>query len=184
MQLTAIVKLRLAFVSLGVLLLVPFVWLVQSLDERVEAQRQLRHQVVAERIFDELERELTRVLAEQSARPSADFDGDRALRSTEPYVIGYFNVSRESARVLNDDSLSETERERIRRALSEASVLSQQQQAAPVSKLDALGAAEKVPSPKAPQQGIFPPSKSLSGSEVLRKLNRAGDERQQAPSRK
>jgi hypothetical protein len=183
-QLSAITKLRLAFIALAVALLVPLGWLIHSVNVRVEAQRRLRHQVVADRIFDELERELTRVLAEQSARPSRDFDELELEDAPQPYVVGYFSADGRSMKVVNGAVISAAQQQRVASALAQRGVLPEpassgaaEAQVQVPSEPSALLEAQKKPSSK------VAPSKSLSGAEILRKLNRASDERQQLPSR-
>lgn len=182
MQLSAITKLRVAFVALGVMLFVPLGWLLHSVNVRVEAQRRLRHQVVAERIFDELERELTRVLADQSARPSSQFDSEIALSPSEPYVLGYFKAQA-GLRVVNVDPDPER-RLRVQKAVVESGALL----AAPQPQRIKPAAQPQLEKPSSPTERTNPevgseaprqaaPTKSLSPAEVMRKLNRAGDER-------
>ena len=91
-RLRPLMRLRLAFLGLGAVLLVPFGFLLDAVESRVEAQRQLRHEVVAERIFDELERELTAVLEGESARPSSAYDEVTRTDSWAPFVLGYFKL--------------------------------------------------------------------------------------------
>jgi hypothetical protein len=92
-QLRPLTRLRLAFFALGTVLLVPFAFLLDAVEHRVETQRRLRHQVVADRIFDELERELTAVLDGESARPSAAYDEATRSDTWAPFVLGYFKLN-------------------------------------------------------------------------------------------
>jgi hypothetical protein len=186
-QLDVIARLRLSFLALGLLLLVPLGWLMHSVNVRVEAQRRLRHQVVAERIFDELERELTRVLEQESARPSSAFDQAMPSPSWEPYVVGYFTTDGAQNRLLDAQSLSPERRRRLSWALAHDGVI----QTRPKQQLGALE--QSAPSPDDVTAGSGAHAKaasapspamkaggSLSPAEVLRKLNRAKDERQQS----
>ena len=52
----ALKRLRLGFVLLGVLLLAPLYFVLRTTEARLEAQRRLRHEIVAARIFDEMDR--------------------------------------------------------------------------------------------------------------------------------
>src|SRR4051794_27330780 len=70
----ALTRLRIAFVLLAAALLAPLALLARSMELRFEAQRRLRHEIVAERIFDEMERELTALLATESARPTEAYN--------------------------------------------------------------------------------------------------------------
>lgn len=90
MQPKSLNRLRLAFIAIGVVLLAPLGWLLWSFDQRLEAQRRLRHEVVAERIFDEVERELIRFLNEEAQRPNEAFRNGIALDAAAPYVLGYY----------------------------------------------------------------------------------------------
>jgi hypothetical protein len=174
----ALTKLRLSFIALGVMLCIPLAWLLHSVNERVEAQRRLRHQVVAERIFDELERELTRVLSEEAARPSQAFDGG-GPSGVPAYVIGYFRTEHTLPVVFPADSPEN--KSRAIQALAAAQVIPQ------VPPLNATrGRAPKTAAPQAvaPAPPQAPPSRaSMSPAEVLRKLNRASEERQDVESR-
>jgi hypothetical protein len=86
MQLRAITKLRIAFASLGIAVLSAQVWLVGAAEARVDAQRRARHEMVAERIFDELERELSSVIVQESNRAVGNIPANGAW---SPFVIGY-----------------------------------------------------------------------------------------------
>ena len=91
MRLSALNRLRLAFCGIGALLLGPLGLLAHSVNERLEAQRRLRHEVVADRIFDELERELTAMLTQEFARPSSVYDAASIdAGGAVPYVLRYF----------------------------------------------------------------------------------------------
>lgn len=99
MRLEPLTRLRLAFAALGVVLLTPLGFLLHSVNERIEAERRLRHQVVAERIFDELERELTTFLETEAER--AAFKYARA-KPSDPWassVVGYFTIENGRRRV-------------------------------------------------------------------------------------
>ncbi|HET9931145.1 MAG TPA: hypothetical protein VFQ35_10680 [Polyangiaceae bacterium] len=168
-------KLRLSFLALGALLFVPLLWLIHSVNARVEAQRRLRHQVVAERIFDELERELTRVLREESSRPSSAFDR-AGPDSAPPYVVGYFRTENEAPtalRVQGPDGKARVDRALVAANLVTTLPSSLQGAKEPPPK------SQRIPAPATPS----PASRSMSPAEVLRKLNRASEDRQEAPTR-
>ncbi len=103
-------RLRLVFVLLAVLLLVPMLLLVRSALRSAHYEQQARYRVVAERAGDELERELSRILQEEEARPFGHYrfyyvppnvaGGRYALTRSPlvdatppPYVIGYFEIA-------------------------------------------------------------------------------------------
>jgi hypothetical protein len=84
-------RLRLAFIGLGIALLLPLGLLVRSAAQRLEEQRKLKHQVVAERIFDEMERELAALLEHERARPTSAYGTTQTrVESWDPFVVGYF----------------------------------------------------------------------------------------------
>jgi hypothetical protein len=118
-QLGPLARLRLAFLLLGVLLLVPLALLLAAANERLEAQRLLRHQVVAERIFDELERELTLLLESESQRPSSAYAQNTSVSAWAPFIVGYFTADSSGTRYVAEDQLEAVRRARLDRALGE-----------------------------------------------------------------
>lgn len=175
MHVRPLTRLRLWFVALGVLLLTPLGFLLDAVDERVEAQRRLRHEVVAERIFDELERELTALLDAESARPSAAYDEPTRIDAWAPYVVGYFKLAADGVDLLARDQLDGVRRARLTEALGTLRGAKGQ----PAEPSEALGAtllpAPSLTTPVAPaQQRAFEPK---SSPDVLQKLNRSQEER-------
>ena len=102
-------RIRLVFLLIAVLLLVSMGLLVQRALESVALERQVSHRAVAERLFDEMERELSRILRVEEERPFAHyrFDpfGDEVVgrggggpastlvaSASLPYVAGYFQI--------------------------------------------------------------------------------------------
>ena len=77
-------------------LLVPIALLVQRALRGVEAERAVRHQAVAERVFDEMERALTELVTREEARPVEAWRASEAARLAElppePFVLAYFQV--------------------------------------------------------------------------------------------
>jgi len=65
-------RIRLVFGALAVLILVPMGLLVQRALESVELEREVSHRAVAERLLDEMERELSRLLRAEEERPFDD----------------------------------------------------------------------------------------------------------------
>ena len=170
-------RLRAAFVALGVVLLGALYLLLSSALARLDRQRELRHEVVAERIFDELERELTAHLIVESERPSEAYDAvSTSPEAWAPFVVGYFTVS-DGYRVVAREQLEGARVERLERAL--ASVWP-----APA----ALPAQQPAPSvavsSKTPAENELSKNKAVQSSpEVLRRLNRASEERKQQQQR-
>ena len=69
-------RIRLVFLVLAVLLLLSMGLLVQRALESVVLERQVSHRAVAERLFDEMERELSRILRAEEERPFDDYRSD------------------------------------------------------------------------------------------------------------
>src|SRR5512138_153681 len=104
-RLSRLSLLRLTFVGLGALLLAPLGVLKHAVDMRIARQTKLRHEVVAERIFDEFERELTRVIERESARPSSAYDSPTDPSSWAPFIVGYFVNEAGTRRLVTRDDL-------------------------------------------------------------------------------
>jgi signal transduction histidine kinase len=89
-------RLRLVLVLLAIALVVPSALLVNRALRGAEAESAARHQAVAERLFDEMERTLTDLVTREEARPVEAWrasDGARlAELPPEPFVLAYFQV--------------------------------------------------------------------------------------------
>ena len=77
--------LRLRFLLVAVAVLVPVGLLVWRAMASVEVEEQRRHEVIADRLFDEMERTLSDVLRDVEA-PNAD-------TPAKPWIIGRFDVA-------------------------------------------------------------------------------------------
>jgi hypothetical protein len=75
--------------------------------------------VVAERIFDELERELTLLLESESHRPSSAYAQDTSISAWAPFIVGYFTADSSGTRYVAEDQLEVGRRARLDRALGE-----------------------------------------------------------------
>ena len=175
----ALKRLRLGFVLLGVLLLLPLGFVLRAAEARLEAQRRLRHEIVAERIFDEMERELGSLLASEQRRPSSAYDAERTrVSSWSPFVVGYFIDQRGGTRLLAADQLGSARAERVTgalRALWQSDQAPELASVPPVMRrqseaVDRISAEPAAGSPPARQQ-----------EDVLRRLNRA---KREAPYKK
>jgi hypothetical protein len=175
-------RLRAAFFALGIVLLGALYLLVSSALARLDRQRKLRHEVVAERIFDELERELTAHFLVESERPSQAYDAQVTTpEAWAPFVVGYFTVA-DGYRVVARDKLPGPRVVRLEQALARvwpapSHVVPPAPSAAALPD-DTQAAALDKNAAAAPVQ---------SSPEVLRRLNRAREEGQQqrlAPSNK
>jgi len=89
-------RVRVGFALLAVLLLAPLGLLIARSLETLERERELQHASVANRVFDEAERELAAFLREEQARPADQYrdPGAQALRPSQPFVLGYFQLDR------------------------------------------------------------------------------------------
>lgn len=116
----ALTRLRVGFVVFGALLLLPLYGVLQEMDARLEDQRRLRHQIVAERIFDEMERELTTLLEVERSRPSAAYDATQTrVSSWSPFVVGYFTRDSQGLRMPARGQLSATRSMRVEQAVAQ-----------------------------------------------------------------
>jgi hypothetical protein len=175
----SLTRLRIAFLSLGALLLGALLLFVSSALARLEHQRELRHRVVAERIFDELERELTAHLVAESERPSSAYDSPSTrVDGWAPFVVGYFTVA-DGYRVVAREQLAPERVARLEHALSTVW---------PGPAPEKNGVSE----PPAREPAVATPRKDAdkagaddvqSSSEVLQKLNRAKEDREQQQRR-
>ena len=112
-------RLRLVFIVLAALLWLPLLGLVVYALRTVEQEEAGRYKAVAERIFDEMERELTEALKREDERPSRDYDLSGAQpRSDLPFVLGYFE--RSPGRGLQHTPFGDAEA--VRRILDEGSL--------------------------------------------------------------
>ncbi len=84
-------RLRLRFVLFALGLFAPIALLVERAINSVALERNLRHQVLAERVFDETERVLSQFLEPQERQP---FDGyTQTSHAAAPgFVLGYFEI--------------------------------------------------------------------------------------------
>ncbi len=102
-------RIRLLLGSLALLLVAGVALLVLRALDSIEEEEQLRHEVVASRVFDELERELTSLLEREEERsfleyrtlyvPEGQLPGNATLSvsplaegPTDPYVVGWYQI--------------------------------------------------------------------------------------------
>ena len=96
-------RLRVTFLALALVLLLPLGLLVRRALVSLANERELRHRIVAERIFDEMERELTALVRREENRPFEHYrsyyvpeSSGTAIRSPladppdEPFILDYF----------------------------------------------------------------------------------------------
>jgi len=197
MHLASLTALRVAFAVLGVALLTPLFFLSRSVEERLEAQRRLRHEIVAERIFDEMEGELTALLRAERARPSSAYDTTQTrVDSWAPFVVGYFTHDGQLLHLPARGQLGETRAARVEGA---ALAVLPKLQPPPPSKVAIEVVPEKdlkqeleplLEQAPQPSQQLEPPSERSRAEPrtakvdnrqdaVLRQLNRAAKKRDQ-----
>ncbi len=100
-------RFRILFITIAVLVIVPVGLLVLRAIDSVELERRTRHQAVAERIFDEMERKLSELLAREEERPFGEYsyeyvpqgqDAGAVVRSpladapSLAFIVGYFQL--------------------------------------------------------------------------------------------
>lgn len=113
-------RLRIVFVVLAALLWLPLLGLVIHALRTLEQEEAGRYKAVAERIFDEMERELTEALKREDERPSQDYALDAAQPLSDlPFVLGHFERSPE--RGLRHTPFAR-EADAVQRALDEGSL--------------------------------------------------------------
>ncbi|MBW2418194.1 MAG: HAMP domain-containing histidine kinase [Deltaproteobacteria bacterium] len=95
-------RLRIAFVLLALALAVPLALLVSRALASVALERATQHRAVAERVFDEMERALSRFLEREEERPFEEYRAalprmqrpapSPAPASAEPFLMGHFQI--------------------------------------------------------------------------------------------
>jgi signal transduction histidine kinase len=170
MRLTGLARVSLAFAALGLVLVSCVVALLSSAVARLEEQRTLRHRMVAERVFDEVEREIGSVLQHEAARPSAAYDSI----ATDParwsrFIVGYYRRDPELI-LLAEPALAAARAARLREALQLTAAEIVEARARSIAN-EALGPlpylVAQAPTPNLDELGAVP-----SSPDVLRQLNR------------
>jgi len=100
-------RFRILFLAIAALVIVPVGLLVGRAIDSVALERRTQHEAVAERIFDEMERALSELLAREEERPFGQYSHDyipqgqasgTLVRSpladppSLPYIVGYFQI--------------------------------------------------------------------------------------------
>ncbi len=90
-------KIRLLFGLVSAFILVATILLIKPALDGFEAEQELRYQVLADRVFDEMERELSSFLRREEERPFQYYQmlSGGSLSSSEPeeFVMGYFQIA-------------------------------------------------------------------------------------------
>ncbi len=98
-------RIRAGFLVLGLSLLLLLGLLLTRAVESLEREREVRHQAVASRVFDEAERALSDFLREEEARPmdhyfevtQAGASSPLARAPAQEFVVGYFQIDTQGA---------------------------------------------------------------------------------------
>lgn len=162
----ALVRLRVGFFVLGFVLLFPLFLLVREAEERFEEQRRLRHEIVAERIFDEMERELSALLEQERQRPSSAYDAANTdVHTWAPFVLGYFKSDRSNLQLVAANQLAPERNQRVQGALA----VWQSKHGASL--------AEETDRKQAPTAPVAKLKEYVDQETVLKQLNRASKRR-------
>ena len=183
-------RLRLVLVLLALAVLVPAALLVHRALRGAAAEQAARHRAVAERLFDEMERALSDLVAREEARPVEAFRATGAARIAElppeRFVLGYFQIEAdghvttplpprdaEALRVatkwfaLRDGDAADATTE-LRPKLEQAPGTTVSVEAAEPEQLRALGNMMKDEAARAPSKNAY---------DALQALNRGAEER-------
>jgi signal transduction histidine kinase len=151
----SLAPLRWAFLALGAALLMAVGLPLHSALSRLDEQRLIRHRMVAERVFDEAEREVSSVLQLEAKRPSDAYDAqDTDPDNWAPFVVGYYRREPE-LHIVAEDALPEERSARVRAAVASVRAV-----------LDAAPVSAASPADAATDEHI------RSSPDVLRQLNR------------
>jgi signal transduction histidine kinase len=195
-------RFRLLFLIVAVGLLAPLAVLVYRAQRSAALERRMRHQAVAERVFDEMERALSDVLERAEEQPFDRF----ATGGEWPFAVGYFQIDPDgSVHALRpadgSNEPSQRERDEIERTVSaywhEAGAASDLEGAAPSAPGEEWGGATVAGALRAPAQGpgttvavgakgrpqpeardTGAAQEQVSAFDALRSLNKAAGERQ------
>ena len=199
----SLAKLRAGFIGLGSLLLIGLgasSWVVQK---RLEEAKKDREEMVASRVFDEMEREISAFLQGEGERPPYH-DLERTNPETwAPFVVGYFAEAVpgriETTRIVGAEGSTSENKRRTAWALkqvfldeTQAPSLAQEGKSPPAP--GSLGQAhqlhdapEAAPAPSEPKKkaeasALPTQQKQASGSEIIQSLNRAPERRKVKPA--
>lgn len=201
-------KLRWTLVLLALGIGLPAVLIVLRATEALDLENSTRHETVAERVFDEMERSLSDFLVREEARPASDYAlvpestsptnplPTRFVNADEPFLLGWFVLPATG----NARTLAAEPRDRMRIAAAMQSVLSTNQAAHETRQTESedamLDADSYPPAPgrtssvgrtRLDQDSLgklqADSSEASSTYEVLQNLNRAGSLRSERQSK-
>jgi signal transduction histidine kinase len=155
-------KLRLSFCGLGAALSLAVAGLLSSALARLEEQRSLRQQMVAERVFDETEREISSLLQHEAERDGSAYDAvDTDPERWSPFVVGYYRREPE-LHLIAETRIGTDRASRVRVAIARVQ-----------SALDAPANAPIVPAAIDGRRRARDLAAQPSSPDVLRQLNRS-----------
>jgi hypothetical protein len=191
-------RLRTAFLTFGVLLVAGLVFLSYAMERRLKEARRDREEMVAARVFDEMEREISAFLEGEGERPHyLDFD-DTNPEAWAPFVVGYFAGAHpqrlDATRIVAAEGKVSEHRRRVYWALREAqgSFADDQSREVPTSQAPGQATQERAiepapvapiiqPAPASPKKKEEAPrslqQKSTNEAQIIQQLNRAPERR-------
>jgi len=181
--------------SLGVILIGAVLSLTYAMHKRLIAAQRDREEMVALRVFDELEREINAFLATENQRAPYQSFQQTNPELWAPFVVGYFKQDGGEEFVAADGATSENKR-RMTWSLHQLSErMGRPASAAPVHVQAALPQAARATRDAAQtlmlrqdetkkKQEQLPSQDADSGSKIIDSLNRAPEQRKQQASPK
>ena len=170
-------RIRIAVALVALALAVPLALLVSRAVQSVALEREERHRVVAERVFDEMERALSTFLQQEEARP---FDGWADVEPSSPFALGYFQLAPDGA--MSARERADAPREQLAGIADKLRANEPGRRAAPVAQ--APGTTVGLKGDDAKEQKAAPPAaaalkdeRDVSAYDALRSLNKAVAER-------
>lgn len=177
-------RFRILFVVCVVALLGPLALLVERALHSVAIERQMRHQTLAERVFDEMERALSRLLEDEEKRPAEQYAGNIDVPEL-PFVIGHFRLdaagtvrsvmSRRGGEDKNEE-LEQTISGYWRKGPAEPRANQAKESQVPGTTLE-LGKSAPASAAPVAEADTLAASKPVSAFDALRSLNKGASER-------
>jgi signal transduction histidine kinase len=180
-------RFRFLFAIVSLALLAPMALLVERAVRSVALERQMHHQALAERVFDEMERGLSRLLDREEQRPFEQYAIDPPPAAF-PFVVGHFQVepngsvrafpAGESGTSPRGELAVTAEIERIVAAhWSKGKTPTNAPQAQLPGTTVEVGATARAPSPKTETSQRLAAKSEVSAFDALRLLNKGVQER-------
>ncbi len=179
-------NIRLLFGLVSASILLATILLIKPALDGIEAEQELRHQILADRVFDEMERELSSFLRREEERPVQHYQNapGSSILSPKPedFVMGYFQIEPEGSvttpYIRDGDSV-----ERIHNLVMASWEIKERNASASDVLKQIPGTTVPLPQRKddiAKAKAYEPdPSQNEQSIAALNTLNRAAEERQQ-----